>query len=162
GASTLRSRAALIGAFASLARAAAAHPPTSRSATAQAATLGIDEILLIDDERMHRMLLELIAAMEERELDHERDAHDAPAQLIDDRAAEDEAPRLDSDHHVHSLLPVAAGEAVDDAPERGAVLQERGDVLEEDSLGREVPDVPDLCLELRHVHRAISYLRCRD
>src|SRR4029453_2834002 len=65
------------------ARAASARPPASRSATAQAAIRVIEAILVIDDERMHRMLLELVAAMEERGLDHERDAHDAPAQLID-------------------------------------------------------------------------------
>src|SRR5262249_56679835 len=53
-------------------------------------------------------------------------------------------------------------EAVDDGGERRTVLQERGDIPEKDSLGREVPDVSDLRLELRDVHRPISYLRCRN
>src|SRR5262245_15102666 len=228
GESMLRSRAALIGAFASSARAAVAHPPARMSATPQATIRAVD-ILVIDDERMDRMLLELVTAVEECQLDHERDTHDSPAQLIDqaqrrrhraaggqevvhhedalpdldrvlvdgervsavlelvldfdglarqlaqlangyeaglqlmgERAAEDEAARFDADDHIDPLVAIAADEAVDDGGERRTVLQDRGDIPEKDSLGREVPDVSDLRLELRDVHRPISYLRCRN
>src|SRR5262245_19100011 len=83
GETMLRNSAALIEVFASSARAAAAHPPVRRSATAQVPIRAMDDILVIDDERMDRVLLELVTAVEERQLDHERDAHDSPAQLID-------------------------------------------------------------------------------
>src|SRR5512138_1748969 len=83
GASMLRSRAALIGALASSARATAAHPPISANATATAAILVIADTLVIRDQRMDRVVLELVAAVKERQLDHERDADDAAAQLID-------------------------------------------------------------------------------
>src|SRR5207249_4527360 len=53
---------------------------------------------------------------------------------------------------------VALHEGVDDVTERRAVLQERGDVLEEDALGREVLDVTDLPLEIGGVHRGLSYI----
>src|SRR5512145_2788123 len=52
-------------------------------------------------------------------------------------------------------------EAVDDVAKRRTVLQEGGDVLEEDPLGREVLDVPDFRFQVRDVHRPLSYLRCR-
>src|SRR5215468_6243805 len=79
-----------------------------------------------------------------------------------ERAADDEAARLDADDHIDPLLAIAADEAVEDGGERRAVLEERRDIPEKDSLGREVLDVSDLRLELCHVHRPISYLRCRN
>src|SRR5262245_33607183 len=78
------------------------------------------------------------------------------------RAADDEAARLDTDDHIDPLLAIAADEAGDDGGERRAVLEERRDIPEKGSLGREVFDVSDLRLELRYVHRPISYLRCRN
>src|SRR2546428_11245707 len=222
GARMLRSTAALIGDFASSATAPGAHEPTRTSAPARAT------MLVIDDERMERVLLQLVAAVEKREFDHERHAHDVATELIDqsqrcrhraagceqvvhgehalpgldrilvdrervaailelvlhldglarelaelangnesrvqlmgERAADDEASRLDSDHHVDSLVLVPAYERVDDVPKRRTVLQERGDVLKEDSLGREVLDVADFRLQIGDVHRPISYPRCR-
>src|SRR5262249_31667295 len=79
-----------------------------------------------------------------------------------ERAADDEAARLDADDHIDPLLAIAADEAVEDGGERRAVLEERRDIPEKDSLGWEVLDVSDLRLELCHVHRPISYLRCRN
>src|SRR5437867_5044781 len=221
GARMLRSTAALIGDFASSATAPGTQAPTRTSAPARAA------MLVIDDERMERMFLQLVAAVEKREFDHERHAHDVATELIDqsqrcrhratgcaqvvhgehalagldrvlvdrervaavfelvldldgltrelaelangnearvqlmgERAADDEAPRFDGHHHVDPLLSVPAHKRVDDVPERRAVLQERGDVLEEDSLGREVLDVADLdrkSTRLNSSHRTISY-----
>ena len=73
-------------------------------------------------------------------------------QLVGDRAADDEASRLDPDHHVDPLALIPAGQRVDGEAPRRAVLEERGDVLEEDALGREVLDVADLGPELGDVH----------
>src|SRR5882724_1960657 len=73
GAMMLRSMEALMGDFASSATAAVAQPPTRTSAPANATTL------FIDDERMERVLLQLVSAMEERKLDHERYADDLTA-----------------------------------------------------------------------------------
>src|SRR5437879_11418526 len=209
GAMMLRSNAALIGDFASSATAPATDAPTMTSAPARA------RILVIDDQRMQRLLLQLVAAVEEGELDHDRDTDDAAAELVDqaqrrrhraagreqivhgehalpgldrilvdrervaailelvldldglarelaglanrdearvqlmgERASHDEAPRFDANHHVDSLLLVPPNEGVDDVAERRAVLQERCDILEENSLGREVLDVAYLRLEI--------------
>jgi hypothetical protein len=60
------------------------------------------------------------------------------------------------------LRSVPLREAVDDVAKRRAVLEERGDVLEEDALGREVLDVADLRLEIGDVHGARYLTRCRD
>src|SRR5437867_12978054 len=77
GARMLRSTAALIGDFASSATAPGTQAPTRTSAPARAA------MLVIDDERMERMFLQFVAAVEKREFDHERHAHDVATELID-------------------------------------------------------------------------------
>src|SRR5574341_260487 len=77
GAKTLRSMAALMGDFASSARAAGAHAPAKTSAPATTTSL------VIHNQRMKRMLLQLIPAVKKRKLDHERHAHDVAAELID-------------------------------------------------------------------------------
>src|SRR5947199_5591848 len=189
-----------------------------------------DASLVVDDEGMERVVLQLAATMEERELDQERHADDvapelldqperrghraargeqvidgeyalprldrvlvdgervAPvlelvldldglareltelphgdetrAQLVGERPAEDEPARLDGDHDVHALLLIAAREHVDHVVERRTVLEKGGDVLEEDPLGWEVPDVTDLRPEVGDVHRApILRAPCRS
>src|SRR5512145_1941307 len=77
GARMLRSMAALMGDFASSARAAGAHTPARTNAPATTTSL------VIDNQRMERMLLQLIPAVKKRKLDHERHAHDVAAELID-------------------------------------------------------------------------------
>src|SRR3989304_4612676 len=72
-------------------------------------------------------------------------------------AAEDDPARLDADHDVDPLALVPPGEIVDDGAERGAVLQQGRDVLEEDSLGGKVLDVTDLCPQLGQFHGPPSY-----
>src|SRR5580765_4511152 len=78
--------------------------------------------------------------------------HEAGAQLLGERPAEDEAPRFDAHHHVHLGRAVPGGQMVDHRGPRGPVLQQRGDVLEEDALGREVLDIADFCGERGDVH----------
>src|SRR2546425_9619534 len=232
---------ALTGVFASSAEAPGAHAPTVRRVPARSVappcTRAIrveiptcDASSVVDDEGMEREALELVAAVEEGELDQERHADDvapelldqperrghraargeqvidgeyalprldrvlvdgervAPvlelvldldglarelaelphgdetrAQLVGERPAKDEPTRLDGDHDVHALLLIAAREHVDHVAERRTVLEKGGDVLEEDPLGWEVPDVTDLRPEVGDVHRApILRAPCRS
>src|SRR2546427_1464895 len=232
---------ALTGVFASSAEAPGAHAPSVRRVPARSVapprTRAIrveiptcDASSVLDDEGMEREALELVAAVEEGELDQERHADDvapelldqperrghraargeqvidgeyalrrldrvlvdgervAPvlelvldldglarelaelphgdetrAQLVGERPTEDEPARLDGDHDVHALLLIAAREHVDHVVERRTVLEKGGDVLEEDPLGWEVPDVTDLRPEVGDVHRApILRAPCRS
>src|SRR5262245_51894200 len=68
---------ALIGDFASSAEAATDHAPVRASAPRSVPSL------FIDDQRMERVLLELVPAVKERELDHECHPHDVAAELAD-------------------------------------------------------------------------------
>src|SRR2546427_747229 len=232
---------ALTGVFASSAEEPGAHAPSVRRVPARSVapprTRAIrveiptwDASSVVDDEGMEREALELVATVEEGELDQERHADDvapelldqperrghraargeqvidgeyalprldrvlvdgqrvAPglelvldldglarelaelphgdetrAQLVGERPAEDEPTRLDGDHDVHALLLIAAREHVDHVAERRTVLEKGGDVLEEDPLGWEVPDVTDLRPEVGDVHRApILRAPCRS
>src|SRR5437773_12327824 len=232
---------ALTGVFASSAEAPGAHAPSVRRVPARSVapprTRAIrveiptcDASSVVDDEGMEREALELVAAVEEGELDQERHADDvapelldqperrghraargeqvvdgehalarpdrvlvdgervasvlelvldldglawelaelphgdeACAELVGERPAEDEPTRLDGDHDVHALLLITARQQVDHVAERRTILQEGGDVLEENPLGREVLDVADLRPEVGDVHRAPILLRaeCR-
>ena len=69
-----------------------------------------------------------------------------------DGAAEDEAARFDPDHHVDPLALILTGQRFDGEPPRRAILEQRGDVLEENAFGREILDVADLASELGDVH----------
>src|SRR2546427_240930 len=152
---------ALTGVFASSAEAPGAHAPSVRRVPARSVapprTRAIrveiptcDASSVVDDEGMEREALELVAAVEEGELDQERHTEDVPT-------------RLDGDHDVHALLLIAAREHVDHVAERRTVLEKGGDVLEEDPLGWEVPDVTDLRPEVGDVHRApILRAPCRS
>src|SRR5438309_2544277 len=175
--------------------------------------------LIVADQRVQRVALDLPAPVEERQLDHERDAddlaaelldqperrrhrpagreqivdgedllagpdsvhvdrervpavlelvldfdrlpgelaelphrHEARAELVGERAAEDEAAGLDADDDLDARVLVPRGQMVDDVVEGRRVLEERRDVLEEDALGREVLDVADLRTELGDFH----------
>src|SRR3989441_329399 len=232
---------ALTGVFASSAEAPGAHAPTVRRVPARSVappcTRAIrveiptcDASSVVDDEGMEREALELVAAVEEGELDQERHADDVAPELLDqperrghraargeqvidgeyalprldrvlvdgervapvlelvldldglarelaelphgdetraqlagERPTEDQPARPDGDHDVHALLLIAAREHVDHVVERRTVLEKGGDVLEEDPLGWEVPDVTDLRPEVGDVHRApILRAPCRS
>src|SRR5438132_536226 len=86
------------------------------------------------------------------ELPQLADRDEARAELVGEGAAEDEAARLDTDDDLRARLDAIGGELVHDAFEGLRILQEGGDVLEEDPLRREILDVPNLGLQLGHVH----------
>src|SRR2546422_4445549 len=233
---------ALTGVFASSAEAPSTHAPSARRtpirtvAPLRTRTFGCVEVgmcedsSVVDDERMERVALHLVATVEEGELDQERHADDVPpelldqaerrghraargeqvvdgehalprldrvlvdgervapvlelvldldglarelaelpygdetrAQLVGERPAEDEPTRLDGDDDVDALFLIAAREHVDHVAERRTALEKGGDVLEEDPLGWEVPDVTDLRPEVGDVHRApILRAPCRS
>src|SRR5881296_2412812 len=120
--------------------------------------------VLVDGERV-APVLELVLDLDglARELTELPHGDETRAQLVGERPAEDEPARLDGDHDVHALLLIAAREHVDHVVERRTVLEKGGDVLEEDPLGWEVPDVTDLRPEVGDVHRApILRAPCRS
>src|SRR2546428_787511 len=140
---------ALTGVFASSAEAPGAHAPSVRRVPARSVAPVLE--LVLDLDGLARELAELPHGDETR------------AQLGGERPAEDEPTRLDGDHDVHALLLIAAREHVDHVVERRTVLEKGGDVLEEDPLGWEVPDVTDLRPEVGDVHRApILRAPCRS
>src|SRR5947209_970038 len=120
--------------------------------------------VLVDGERV-APVLELVLdfdglARQLAELPH---GDQARAELVGERTTEDEPARLDGDDDVHALFLVSACEHIDHVAERRAVLQEGGDVLEEDPFGRKILDVADLRPELGDVHRApILLAPCRS
>src|SRR5438094_574267 len=124
----------------------------------QHALAGFDRIL-VDRERV-ASVLELVFDLDglARELAELAHGNETGVELMRESPTENEATRLDSDDDVDALFPVPLHEGVDDVTERRAVLQERGDVLEENAFGREVLDVADLPLELAGVHRGPSYI----
>ena len=78
--------------------------------------------------------------------------HEAGAELMRDRAREDEAARFDAHDDVDPLPGVVGTQHVDHGAERRPVLQKRGDVLEEDPLGREILDVSDFGAKVGDLH----------
>src|SRR5437660_1308598 len=137
---------------------------------------GVGIPLIVADQRVQRVALDLLAPVEERQrvpavlelvLDFDRlpgelaelpHRHEARAELVGHRAAEDEAAGLDADDDLDARVPVPRGQMVDDVVEGRSVLEERRDVLEEDALGREILDVADLRAELGDFHDG-SYVR---
>src|SRR6266849_3633849 len=71
------------------------------------------------------------------------DRDEARAERVRDGGAEDEAARFHADDHVDLARPDLRQQAVDGALEERPLLEERGDVLEEDAGFREVRDVAD-------------------
>src|SRR5215813_6450265 len=106
-------------------------------------------------------VLELVLLLDHRawQLALLSDGHETGAQLLGQRAAEDESAGLDTDHDIHLGRAISGGEMVDHRTPRLAILEERGDVLEEDAFGWEILDIADLCGERGYVHdRRGSYL----
>src|SRR5262249_56976838 len=66
---------------------------------------------------------------------------------------------LHSDDQLDAGLDVLGAELVEDALEGLRILQEGGDVLEEDPLCREILDVPNLGPQLGHVHGELPPFR---
>src|SRR5262249_53351948 len=79
-------------------------------------------------------------------------AHDGDpdAERVGQRRADDEAARLDTEHHV-GRAAIALGQVVDGPSERRPVGQQRRDVLEDDARLGEVRNVADVALQL-HAH----------
>src|SRR5262249_14842152 len=118
---------------------------------------GLDRIL-VDGQRV-TAVLELVFDLDRlaRELAELADGNETRLVLMGDRAAHDEAPRLDPDHDVDTLGLIPLGKGVDDVPKGRSILEERRDVLEKNALGREVLDVTDLPFEVGDVHRRLYY-----
>ena len=73
--------------------------------------------------------------------------HEAGADAVGDRRAEDEAAALDADDEVDALAAYGVGQRVDRQLEALGVPQQRGDVVEQDARLGEVRDVANLRLE---------------
>ena len=84
--------------------------------------------------------------------------HEAAAEPVRQRAAEDEAARLCAEDHVGLQRLGVGREPIDRVAERLLVGEERHDVLEDDPRLREVGDVPDLGGEVDR-HRAREPMR---
>src|SRR5206468_242276 len=85
------------------------------------------------------------------------DRHEPGAQLMGQRAAEDEPPGFHANDHVHTGRAVLARQMVDDSGPGRPVLEQRGDVAKEDALGREVLDIADLGAKLEAVHDGVGF-----
>src|SRR5207245_1670937 len=158
---------ALIGVFASSAPATGTHAPSATSTQISTATPSrtmTTSRLLVDRERV-APVLELVLDLDglARQLAELPHGDQARAELVGERTTEDEPARLDGDDDVHALFLVSACEYIDHVAERRTVLQEGGNVLEEDPFGRKILDVADLRPELGDVHRApILLAPCRS
>ena len=117
--------------------------------------------------RADRVLVQLQArlAVLERVLDADRPPRQLPrlargdepcAELVSERPAEDEPPRLRAEDELRRARSCPLGELVDRRPERGRVGEQRHDVLEEDPRLREVRDVPDVRLQIRHLRGELA------
>src|SRR6185437_17160177 len=69
------------------------------------------------------------------------DRDESRAQGISQGRREDKAARLDAENYVDLRLAVVILEAIDDGAEAAGVLEERGDVVEQDPRFREVRDL---------------------
>ncbi len=59
--------------------------------------------------------------------------HEAGAQSIRQSGSEDEAARFDADYRIDFRVLVVGLETVDDSAQPGRILQQRGDVVEENA-----------------------------
>src|SRR2546427_12822234 len=82
GAVRSRNMVARIGVLSS--SAAATPVAASAPSSAAASTVVGDMPLFIHDQRVQRVAPQFLAALEERQLDHERHAHDLAAELLDE------------------------------------------------------------------------------
>src|SRR5262249_55493436 len=93
-----------------------------------------------------------------RQLAELADGDEPGVELVGQRPPEDEAAGLDADHDLDPRLPIVSGQEVDDPTKGRTVLEQGRDVLEEDTLGRKVLDVPDLCAQVGDVVHGAGYL----
>src|SRR3989442_782998 len=108
---TLSNISALIGVFASSARADPVQPSAASSAPATRATRSMWVVRLpscgsiIDDERVQRVVLQLLAAVQERELDEKGDTDHARPELFEEpqRRRHGAAGREQVVHREHPL-----------------------------------------------------------
>src|SRR2546427_2281084 len=102
------------------------------------------DAILVDGEHVPAVL-ELVLLLDHRrgELALLAHGHEARAKLVREHPAEDEAARLDADHDIDGALRILRGKMFDDRRPRRRVLEQRGDVLEEDAFGGEILDVAD-------------------
>src|SRR5262249_58978939 len=119
------------------------------------ALTGLDGVL-VDGQRV-TAVLELVFYLDRlaRQLAELAHRHEPRTELMGDRAGKDEAPRLDADHDVDPVFGVIGGQHVDYRADRRSILQQGGDVFEEDAFGREILDVADLRPQLGDVHGAL-------
>jgi len=75
------------------------------------------------------------------------DRDEAGVEAVGERGAEDEAAGFDAEDHVDVFADVVRGEGVDELGEAGFILEQRGDVVEEDAGLGEVGDRADELLE---------------
>jgi hypothetical protein len=75
------------------------------------------------------------------------DGDKAGVEAVGERGAEDKAAGFDAEDDVYVLADVVLREGVDELGEAGAVLEDGGDVVEEDAGAREVRDGADEGLE---------------
>src|SRR5581483_11062729 len=78
------------------------------------------------------------------------DRHEADPQRISQRRGEDEPASFDAQHQVYRRMRVVVLQAVDDDLKPARLLQQCGDVVEEDAWLRKVRDFADEGLEVFH------------
>src|SRR6266704_1096439 len=71
------------------------------------------------------------------------DGHEAGSEVVGDRRGQDEPPGLDAEHAVDVAASEVDDRLIDHRREGDLVRQQRGDVLEDDALLREIRDVTD-------------------
>src|SRR6185437_16595304 len=86
------------------------------------------------------------------------------AQGISQGRREDKAARLDAENYVDLRLAVVILEAIDDGAEAAGVLEERGDVVEQDPRFREVRDLANELFQVFHLREGtiVSGASARD
>jgi len=76
--------------------------------------------------------------------------HKSRTQRVGQRRREDEAPRFDSQHHVHFQVAIVRFQPVDDARQPGGIFQQGGDVVEENARFGKVGHLANQRLQIWH------------
>src|SRR6185437_13001478 len=84
--------------------------------------------------------------------------NEAGVQAISQRRPEDKAARLNAEDQVDVLLNVVRGQRVDQLRKTGLVLQQRGDVVEQDARLGKVRHGADQLLQRFTVQRLLHFL----
>src|SRR6266853_1378024 len=110
-------------------------------------------VILIMHERLDVQPRQLVAALEEIELNDELEADNFAAQLADQLRhcrREDKAAGLDANHGVDRLSLVIRTQAVDDSPQPLSVLQQRGDVVKQNARLGKIRHFADQTFQMIH------------